>query len=366
MYSPLLLSLGLLLAPFVRAEVFQVTVGSAQGALEFNPEAIFAQPGDQVVFNFQQKNHSAVQSSFADPCGQKEGGFNSGFFPVDASVTDNFPTYTITVNDTNPIWVYCAQAAGTPASHCGKGMVFAVNCGTDGSPNSFTNFKNSALAIGAQLAGNATTSTASDPYATAAPDTTTAAAATTDVATEPASTTVAAAAATHTVIVGGNSTLTFNPSELSAQPNDVVVFQFQAKNHTVTQSAFAQPCKKLALTAGTEGFDSGFMPVSGDTAQFPTYSITVNDTKPIWGYCRQTGHCGMGMVFAINAVDNGPNNFTAFQATAKLLNGTASNSTSSGSASTPSSSSTASGASRSMTAASACLGLVGAAFLLLL
>lgn len=29
--------------------------------------------------------------------------------PVSANVTDNFPTYTITVEDTNPIWVYCAQ-----------------------------------------------------------------------------------------------------------------------------------------------------------------------------------------------------------------------------------------------------------------
>ena len=38
----------------------------------------FADPGDQVVFHFQQKNHTATQSSFADPCGLKDGGFNSG------------------------------------------------------------------------------------------------------------------------------------------------------------------------------------------------------------------------------------------------------------------------------------------------
>lgn len=188
-----------------------------------------------------------VQSSFQDPCGPKEGGFNSGLyvfiiinnnksvsdltdihifsFPVDASVTDNFPTYTIDVNDTNPIWVYCAQAAKTAASHCGKGMVFAVNCGADGAPNSFTNFKNSALAVGAQLAGEASASSTYvyESTAVAAPSST-------DVATPPASTTAAAAASTHTVIVGGSMALTFNPSEVSAQPNDVVVFQLSVIN----------------------------------------------------------------------------------------------------------------------------------------
>lgn len=97
--------------------------------------------------------------------------------PVAANVTSAFPTYTITVNDvgislfdircaiaaylyiypqTAPVWVYCKQAANLPASHCGAGMVFAVNCGADGSPNSFTNFKNSALQVGASLSAAAT------------------------------------------------------------------------------------------------------------------------------------------------------------------------------------------------------------------
>jgi hypothetical protein len=42
------------------------------------------------------------------------------------------------------------------ASHCGQGMVFAVNPGPDGSSNSFAAFKAKALAIGKQLASNAT------------------------------------------------------------------------------------------------------------------------------------------------------------------------------------------------------------------
>lgn len=82
-------------------------------------------------------------------------------------------------------------------------------------------------------------------------------------------------------------------------------------------------------------------PVSDDATTFPTYTITVNDvsplsvlyklvinnvhqTKPIWAYCRQANHCGQGMVFSVNAVESGPNNFAAFQSKAKELNGTSS------------------------------------------
>lgn len=102
-------------------------------------------------------------------------------------------------------------------------MVFAVNCGADGSANSFTNFKASALAIGAALNGNATSSSAvpyGAPSATSTVDATDATS--TPVATSTG--TGSAAAATHTVVVGGNATLTFNPSEVVAAPNDVVVF----------------------------------------------------------------------------------------------------------------------------------------------
>jgi len=50
-------------------------------------------------------------------------------------------------------------------------MVFAVNCGADGTPNSFTNFKNSALQIGASLSAAAGSATApyGAPYGAATP-----------------------------------------------------------------------------------------------------------------------------------------------------------------------------------------------------
>lgn len=90
------LSLGLALLPLAFGAVHDVQVGQS-GQLLFQPEAIvsyslrssarftisntfyqFAAPGDQVVFHFHPKNHTVTQSSFADPCGRKEGGFTSG------------------------------------------------------------------------------------------------------------------------------------------------------------------------------------------------------------------------------------------------------------------------------------------------
>lgn len=146
--------------------------------------------------------------------------------PVAANVTDNFPTYTITVNDTQPIWVYCGQNAGLPTSHCGMGMVFAVNCGPDGSNTSFTSFKNSALAIGQELQAQANaTSTMSmgSPYGSAPPAETSVAA-----VAPPASSgtsTSSSAATTHTVTVGSNGALDYSPNEITAAVNDVVVFE---------------------------------------------------------------------------------------------------------------------------------------------
>ena len=81
------------------------------------------------------------------------------------------------------------------------------------------------------------------------------------------------------------------------------------------------------------------MAVGANATEFPTWNVTVNDTTPLWFYCRQhapdgSSHCGAGMVFAVNAVENSPRNFTAFKALATTLNGTnttgASSSSSSG------------------------------------
>jgi hypothetical protein len=71
--------------------------------------------------------------------------------------------------------------------------------------------------------------------------------------------------------------------------------------------------------------DSDFA-VADSATTFPTWTLTVNDTAPIWAYCRQktpASHCGTGMVFAINSDETGPRNYKAFVDLAKQLNGTA-------------------------------------------
>src|ERR1700755_2869359 len=61
------------------------------------------------------------------------------------------------------MWIHCRQAANTVASHCGQGMVFAINPGPDGSNDSFATFKAAALAVGTQLASPATNATTPQP-----------------------------------------------------------------------------------------------------------------------------------------------------------------------------------------------------------
>jgi plastocyanin len=349
------------------AAVHEVTVGgAAPNTLLFQPEALYAEPGDTVRFTFKQKNHTVTQTSFGKVCEPlldqytQQPALDSGFQPVGADQTADFPTWDYTVKDTTPVWLYCKQAG-----HCGKGMVFSVNCPATGE-NSFENYKKAALAYGAAHEAPSQSSSA-PPYGQSqtqqwdAPHSSWAATATSDVyggqtyapvyhptVTEtvtlgtdvwttayesypnsPAPTPVSPQGTEHRVIVGGNGTLTYDPPSIAAAPRDTIVFEFRTKNHTVTQSSFGRPCQKLDLTSttGQKGFDSGFVPADASlTSNFPSYTVTVNDTAPIWVYCRQQGHCGQGMVFAVNADESSDRNYGAFAALAKTINGTSSNS----------------------------------------
>jgi len=111
-----------------------------------------------------------------------------------------------------------------------------------------------------------------------------------------------ACAAQIDVTVGGTGILKFTPSFVNATTGDVIVFTFKQKNHTVTQSSLANPCSPLA-----KGFDSQFMPVAATDTVFPTAKLTINNTNPIWAYCRQSTHCQGGMVFAVNPGSQFPN-----------------------------------------------------------
>ena len=171
--------------------------------------------------------------------------------PVAATNTNGpFPVAQFTVQDTNPVWVYCRQT-----NHCKQGMVFAINPGTQ-----FAAFQAAAM-------GNTTASSTSAPATTATGITTITATVpvasgqtvTTTYGSFPGSAAPTSGTTTdHKVVVGG-TTLTYTPSNITAQIGDTVTFQFMQKNHTATQSTFADPCRALTLTStsGQVGFDSG-------------------------------------------------------------------------------------------------------------
>ncbi|WWC59255.1 uncharacterized protein I303_101805 [Kwoniella dejecticola CBS 10117] len=141
--------------------------------------------------------------------------------------------------------------------------------------------------------------------------------------------------ATHTVLVASNGTKTYSPTEVKAELGDIVEFQFMAGNHTASQSTFADPYTNA-------GFKSGFIP--GNASSPTSFSILVNETKPIWVYCAQATHCKDGMVMAINAPSEG-NTFAAFQANAMGGGNATVSGNSTGSASTSSSPSASSSSS---------------------
>ncbi|ORY62471.1 Cupredoxin, partial [Pseudomassariella vexata] len=113
-------------------------------------------------------------------------------------------------------------------------------------------------------------------------------------------TNLAAAAAGNIVpvVVGGNS-LTYTPNSVTANPGDVVQFQFNARNHTVTQSAAEAPCKPLHGPA--PGVNSGFIAFDAASGMVGTFNMPVTNTSPMFLYCATGPHCQMGMVMTINA-----------------------------------------------------------------
>ncbi|KHO01861.1 extracellular serine-rich protein [Metarhizium album ARSEF 1941] len=117
-----------------------------------------------------------------------------------------------------------------------------------------------------------------------------------------------AAVNVHVVAVGKNpstneTALRFFPSKITAQPGDMVQFQFWAGNHSVAQSGFDHPCVPIAsVNASKPGFYSSFQPAEAGvrTGRIPVYTIVVNNTQPMWVYCSQTNHCQKKMSMVIN------------------------------------------------------------------
>ncbi|KAG8743889.1 hypothetical protein FRC10_011179 [Ceratobasidium sp. 414] len=150
-------------------------------------------------------------------------------------------------------------------------------------------------------------------------------------------------AANITIAVGGNGALTYTPSNITAAVGDFVEFEFRDKNHTVTQSTFADPCTPFKnATTGEAGLSSGFQAVAAGATQFPVWTIQIAETTPIWMFCLQGKHCANGMVFSINANESSDKSYAAYKARAEAT--LTQTNTSSGA--TPSSTSRPNGASR--------------------
>ena len=119
---------------------------------------------------------------------------------------------------------------------------------------------------------------------------------------------------THLVEVGKDG-LTYTPPFITANPGDEVQFNFFAKNHTVVQSSFQDPCTPL-----TNGIFAGFQPsnITKDTTglvTFKTITFQVDTANPLWFYCAQANHCQSGMTFAINPPPGSVETFNEVAAT---------------------------------------------------
>ncbi|KIJ25266.1 hypothetical protein M422DRAFT_273768 [Sphaerobolus stellatus SS14] len=77
-------------------------------------------------------------------------------FPIASDVIDNFPTITLKITQTTPLWFYCPQT--NPANHCHLGMVGSINALTTGN-KTFADFQAAAMGTTANsttAAGNTT------------------------------------------------------------------------------------------------------------------------------------------------------------------------------------------------------------------
>ncbi|KAI0908919.1 hypothetical protein F4823DRAFT_563376 [Ustulina deusta] len=253
----------------------EVTVGK-DSKLEFNPPSITAEIGDTITYKFFSKNHAVSQSTFADPCHLQENGIFSGFTPNTSPDVAAPTDFTITINDTKPLWFYCPQTNG---NHCQNGMVHAINAPATG--NTFDAYK-------AKAQQAATPST------------------------PPAGTLPVGGLRKLHIDVGFNGELMFNPNNVTELIGTVVEFSYNPANHSIVQSSFDKPCQPIERDGG--GFVAPFVP----TQQAPsgvTFEVTLTNADPVWFYCAQTkkSHCQSGMVGSINAAAEGAKTFQAFK-----------------------------------------------------
>ncbi|THW14713.1 hypothetical protein D6C89_04101 [Aureobasidium pullulans] len=135
------LPIALSLFGIVNAASHSIDVG--EDGLVFSPNSTTAAVGDTVTFHFYPRAHGVARSSYSSPCAAMDNGFNSGFVKVASGESNT--TFTITVNNTDPIWYYCPQG-----DHCQAGMVGVIN------PPSSNDQTIGAFIVAASTAGTST------------------------------------------------------------------------------------------------------------------------------------------------------------------------------------------------------------------
>ena len=115
--------LAALLLPLVLGAVHDVDVGN--NGLVYSPDTVMAAVGDTVNFHFYEGDHSVAQSNFAAPC--QPSGANaiySGFINPSSGQQEASLMFSVSVNSTDTIWIYCSQG-----HHCAAGMAMVINPG---------------------------------------------------------------------------------------------------------------------------------------------------------------------------------------------------------------------------------------------
>jgi plastocyanin len=127
---------------------------------------------------------------------------------------------------------------------------------------------------------------------------------------------------THNVIVGADGELKYAGNNIDAAIGDIIRFDFNSTNHTVTESTFDKPCSPK-----DGGFNTGFNQFNNQNHTgiiFREFEVKVN--TPLWFYCAQTvkvSHCQKGMVLGINAAGKVPEFLARATATATSTSSTA-------------------------------------------
>ncbi len=121
------------------------SVVAGLGGLHFDPDNVVAQVGDVVEWHFLPANHTVAQSSFGEPCKPLDtgAGFFAGFQPTASGQAPD--VFQIVVEDTKPVWYYCAQTKG---NHCQAGMAGVINQNFDSQTNTLAAYKAAAALTG--------------------------------------------------------------------------------------------------------------------------------------------------------------------------------------------------------------------------